>query len=146
MSCACLEPRHPPTRTINIVHLTQQHWIQLLTSLAMTRFGLSIEAELRVSRPSIEHQVLGFQRPSIGPLTFPCRADTLRVMPWTRVVIQQVTLLKKKFSSNNRIKRLIKQHRFNTKIINSCGFISDSLGYQQRIYSLCWAFFNPYST
>ncbi len=46
----------------------------------------SIEAELRASRPSIEHQVQE-PRPSIEPITFPYRADTLRAMPRTRVLI-----------------------------------------------------------
>ena len=33
-------------------------------------------------------------RPSIEPITFPCRADALRVMPRTRVK-PQITLLEK---------------------------------------------------
>ncbi len=33
----------PPTRTINIPHQTYQQKVQLLTSLAMTQFGPSIE-------------------------------------------------------------------------------------------------------
>ncbi len=43
LSCACFGPRHSPTHTINSAHLTQQKQVQLLTSLAMTRFGLRIE-------------------------------------------------------------------------------------------------------
>ena len=53
---------------------------KLLTSLAMTWFGLSIEAEYRASGTSSKVPL-----PSIEPITFQCRADTLRVMPRTRV-------------------------------------------------------------
>ena len=42
--CACLWPRHSPTYTIIVAHLTQQQQVQLLTPLAMTRFGPSIES------------------------------------------------------------------------------------------------------
>ena len=46
----------------------------------MTWFGLSIEAEYRASGTSSKVPL-----PSIEPITFQCRADTLRVMPRTRV-------------------------------------------------------------
>ncbi len=39
----CGTKAFPPTHTINVVYLTQQQQVQLLTSLAMTQFGLSIE-------------------------------------------------------------------------------------------------------
>ncbi len=37
-----------------------------------------------------EHQVLGLQRPSIEPITFPCRADALNVIPRTRVHLKYI--------------------------------------------------------
>ncbi len=89
-----------PNRTINIAHLTQQQLVQFLTSLAMTRFGSksnhqgrvrssrptpSIDVQGRKSMYKSEHQVLSLLQPSIEPITFPCRADTLHITPRTRV-------------------------------------------------------------
>ncbi len=61
----------------------------------MPRFWPSIEHQGRVLVsmlnliPSIvikaEHQVIGLPLPSIEPITFPYRADALRVMPRTKV-------------------------------------------------------------
>ncbi len=46
---------------LNIAHLTYQPWVQILTSLTMTRIG-----------------------PRIEPITFPMQTDALRVTPQTR--------------------------------------------------------------
>ncbi len=43
--------------------------------------------------PSIEHQVPGSPRPSIEPITFPCRADALLVMSRTQLGEYYVTNL-----------------------------------------------------
>ena len=48
----------------------------------MTRFKPSIEGELKASK---HHLASGLPRPSIEPITFPYRADTLHVMPRTRI-------------------------------------------------------------
>ena len=43
MSCACFRAKAYHTHTINVAHLTYQNKVQLLTYLAMTRFGPRIE-------------------------------------------------------------------------------------------------------
>ncbi len=41
----------------------------------------AVWSEHRASQFKAEHQVLGLPGPSIEPITFPCRADALYVMP-----------------------------------------------------------------
>ncbi len=50
-----------PTHSINVAHLTFQQQVQLLMSLSITRFSLSIDAEFKALRLRIEHQVQGLQ-------------------------------------------------------------------------------------
>ncbi len=62
---------------------------QFGSSIETSRPSLSFEAdylENRCTRPS--NYVLGLvlPSPSIEPITFPCRADSLHVMAWTRVI------------------------------------------------------------
>ncbi len=54
-----------------------------------------MKAELRLSRPSIEHKVLSLPRPSIEFITFPCRADTLRDMHGCGLSLPQYWVFKK---------------------------------------------------
>ena len=48
--------------------------------------NIEVDSKHRCTLYKAENQVLGLPRPSIEHITFPCQADTLRVMPRTRVL------------------------------------------------------------